>query len=45
MTAAALTPFFTGELRRRAEKHTNLVAYANRMLAQYYPDFAKQKAA
>lgn len=45
MTAAMLTPFFTGEIRRRAERHANLTAYRDRMFAQYYPDFAKQQAA
>ena len=45
MTAAMLTPFFTGEIRRRAERHANLAAYRDRMFAQYYPDFAKQQAA
>jgi hypothetical protein len=45
MTAAMLTPFFTGEIRRRAEKYANLIAYRDRMFAQYYPDFAKQQAA
>ncbi|HSM95055.1 MAG TPA: glutathione S-transferase family protein [Rhizomicrobium sp.] len=45
MTASVLTPFFTGEIRKRAERHANLVAYRDRMLAQYYPDFAKQQAA
>jgi glutathione S-transferase len=45
MLAAVLTPFFTGDLRRRAESHGNLVAYRDRMLAQYYADFAKKMAA
>jgi glutathione S-transferase len=45
MSAAMLTPFFTGEIRRRAERHANLIAYRDRMFAQYYPDFAKQQAA
>lgn len=35
-----LTPFFTGELRRRAERHANLAAYAERMMERYYPGFA-----
>lgn len=39
MTAGILTPFFTGELRRRAERHANLVAYADRMMDRYYPKF------
>lgn len=45
MVAAALTPFFTGELRRRAEKYANLAAYRDRMFARYYPGFAKKLAA
>jgi glutathione S-transferase len=45
MIAAALTPFFTGELRRRAERHANLIAYRDRLFAQYYPGFANRKAA
>ncbi|MGN6515997.1 MAG: glutathione S-transferase family protein [Rhizomicrobium sp.] len=45
MVAAVLTPYFTGELRRRAERYPNLIAYRDRMLAQYYPDFAKKLAA
>lgn len=44
-TAATLTPHFSGELRRRAEGHSNLVAYRDRMLRQYYSDFAKKMAA
>jgi glutathione S-transferase len=44
-TAATLTPYFTSELRRRAESHGNLVAYRDRMLHQYYGDFAKKMAA
>lgn len=40
MVAGVLTPFFTGELRRRAEAYDNLVAYADRMMDAYYPDFA-----
>jgi glutathione S-transferase len=44
-TAAVLTPFFTGPLRRHAESHANLIAYRDRMLAQYFPSFAAQKAA
>jgi len=44
-TAATLTPFFSGELRKRAERHANLVAYRDRMMAQYYPDFANRLAA
>ncbi len=43
--AASLTPFFTGELRKRAERHPNLIAYRDRMMAQFYPQFGAQKAA
>ncbi|HEY2069020.1 MAG TPA: glutathione S-transferase family protein [Rhizomicrobium sp.] len=45
MLAAILTPFFTGELRKRAERHNNLVAYRDRMMAEFYPVFAKAEAA
>ena len=38
--AGILTPFFASELRERAEKFENLVAYVDRMMAQYYPEFA-----
>lgn len=38
--AAALTPFFTGALRKRAERHLNLMDYVDRMMGAYYPDFA-----
>jgi len=43
--ASALTPFFTGELRRRAEAHGNLIAYRDRMMESFYPDFAQSEAA
>jgi len=39
MLAAILTPFFTGEIRRRAEGFGNLVAYVDRLMAQFYPEF------
>lgn len=45
MTAAVLTPFFTGELRRRAEAHGNLAAYRDRMMREFYRDFAMSEAA
>ncbi|HTQ15321.1 MAG TPA: glutathione S-transferase family protein [Rhizomicrobium sp.] len=45
MVAGVLTPFFTGELRRRAEAHSNLAAYRDRMMAQYYRGFARKEAA
>lgn len=37
--AATLTPFFQGEIRRRAEGFGNLVAYVDRLMAQFYPEF------
>ena len=39
MLAATLTPFFDGELRRRAEGFGTLVAYVDRGMAQFYPEF------
>jgi glutathione S-transferase len=45
MTAAVLTPFFTGPLRREAERHANLSAYCERMMGEYFPEFARQAAA
>ena len=38
--AGILTPFFTSQLRERAEQFGNLTAYVDRMMLQYYPDFA-----
>jgi glutathione S-transferase len=43
--AGILTPFFDSELRRRAESFGNLVAYADRMMAEYYPEFEWGRAA
>jgi len=43
--AGLLTPFFDSELRRRAEGFDNLVGYVDRMMAQYYPEFAWSKQA
>ena len=40
MLAGILTPYFDGEIRRRAEGFGNLVAYVDRLMAQFYPDFA-----
>jgi glutathione S-transferase len=45
MLAGILTPFFDTRLRDEALSHKNLVAYTGRMMAKYYPDFAKQQAA
>jgi glutathione S-transferase len=39
MLAGTLTPFFAGEIRRRAEGFGNLVAYVDRLMAQFYPEF------
>lgn len=39
LLAAALTPFFSGELRRRAEGFGTLVAYVDRLMARFYPEF------
>jgi glutathione S-transferase len=38
--AGILTPFFDSRLRTRAEEFENLTAYVERMMQQYYPDFA-----
>jgi len=40
IVAGILTPFFESPLRDRAQQFDNLVAYADRMMEQYYPDFA-----
>jgi glutathione S-transferase len=42
--AGTLTPFFDSALRRRAEGHDNLIAYRDRMVQRYYPQFARQAA-
>jgi glutathione S-transferase len=42
--AAALTPFFDSPLRRQAERHANLIAYRDRMMDLYYPQFAREAA-
>jgi glutathione S-transferase len=39
--AGILTPFFPSELRNLALGYDNLVAYHDRMMARYYPDFAQ----
>lgn len=36
--AAVTTPFFDTPLRRRAQAFPNLIAYVDRMMAQFYPD-------
>jgi glutathione S-transferase len=38
--AGILTPFFDSQLRRRAGQFQNLTDYVDRMMHQYYPDFA-----
>ncbi|WP_257166274.1 glutathione S-transferase family protein [Bradyrhizobium sp. SRS-191] len=43
--AGILTPFFDSELRRRTEGFGNLVAYVDRMMAQFYPEFDWSRAA
>lgn len=40
MMAGLLTPYFDSELRRRAEDFPNLTDYVDRLMAQYYPEFA-----
>jgi glutathione S-transferase len=35
-----LTPFFTSPLRERIRPFGNLIAYVDRMMEQYYPEFA-----
>lgn len=39
MLAGLYTPFFESELRARAERLGNLVAYADRLMAQFFPEF------
>jgi len=38
--AGILTPFFESPLRQRAEQFANLTAYVDRLMLQYYPEFA-----
>lgn len=44
MIAGTLTPFFDMKLRTVAAGHANLVAYSERMMRQFYPDFVAQPA-
>lgn len=44
MLAGILTPFFESRLRDAARGHDNLVAYSERMMRRYYPDFASVAA-
>ncbi len=43
--AGLLTPFFDSPLRDRALEFANLVAYVERMMAQYYPEHSWQRLA
>jgi glutathione S-transferase len=36
--AGILTPYFESQLRRRAERYANLVAYVDRMMQRYFPE-------
>jgi len=38
--AGILTPFFDSKLRKETERFENLTAYVDRMMRDYYPDFA-----
>ena len=38
--AGILTPFFDSQLRERTARFENLVAYVDRMMFQYFPEFA-----
>ncbi len=40
MVAGILTPFFNSQLRARTEQFRNLAEYVDRMMLQYYTDFA-----
>lgn len=44
MLAGVLTPFFDSPLRDAALGYKNLVAYSERMMQRYYPDFERQAA-
>jgi glutathione S-transferase len=44
MASGTLTPFFMTQLRSRAAGHANLVAYSDRMMRRFYPDFAPMAA-
>jgi glutathione S-transferase len=44
MVAGALTPLFDMPLRVRAAAHPNLVAYSERMMRRFYPDFVAPAA-
>lgn len=38
--AGIFTPFFSSRLRERAEEFANLITYVDRMMGQYFPEFA-----
>jgi glutathione S-transferase len=40
LVTSALCPFFQSKVREAAEANKNLIAYRDRMMAQYYRDFA-----
>jgi glutathione S-transferase len=42
--AHALCPLFETAIRTRAEQKPNLVAYTDRLMAQYFPAFARRRA-
>jgi glutathione S-transferase len=44
MLAGILTPYFDTPLRNAALRHENLVAYSERMMQCYYPEFERQAA-
>jgi glutathione S-transferase len=39
LLAGVLTPYFDSELKRRTEGYGTLVAYVDRLMAQFYPEF------
>ena len=41
--AGSLSPVFDSPLRTKIENTANLVAYRDRMMAQYFPDFGKSE--
>jgi glutathione S-transferase len=43
--AATLTPTFPSPIRDKMQSMNNLVAYRDRMMAEFYPDFGKSAAA
>jgi glutathione S-transferase len=44
IVAGALTPLFDTPVRAAAGRHANLVAYRDRMLERYYPEYAMEMA-